>query len=275
MKVTKKQLKKLISEHIKLLKEERYDCIKDYMAMGYSRSEAQKECPPDEDDDDYGASYGGRSRSSYSRGGRFPKKTSYVGVEANAEKISALEASLEKKSDKFLNSVLSQLKGGRGLSAKQKAIVKKILIKTSPESVALFESSTRNYKMKITKRQLRRIIKEEKHKLLREQGGWEQQTGSMLLDFAQAWASLGGAVQEQVVAVTAAWERGAHEPDWSESVYEQNPNAIDMAVQRLGPFLRDLGEEGEFLWDALEEAQKIYREGDEEVEADARAAGDR
>jgi hypothetical protein len=139
MKVTKNQLKNLIG-NVELLKEERYDCIKDYMAMGYSRSEAYEECPPDEDDDDYGSSYGGRSRSSYSRGGRFPKKTTHVGVEANAEKIAALEASLEKKSDKFLNSVLSQLKGGRGLSAKQKAIVKKILIKNSPESVALFES---------------------------------------------------------------------------------------------------------------------------------------
>ena len=129
--------------------------------------------------------------------------------------------------------------------------------------------------MKITKLQIRKLIKEEKQKLLHEQGGWEQQTGSMLLDFAQAWASLGGAVQEQVVAVLGAWERGGHEPDWSETVYEQNPNAIDIAVQRLGPFLRDLGEEGEYLWDALEEAQKIYREGDEEVERDAAAAGDR
>ena len=126
--------------------------------------------------------------------------------------------------------------------------------------------------MKITKRQLRRIIKEEKQKLLAEQGGWEDESGSMLLDFAKAWAGLGGAVQEQVVAVLTAWSDGAHEPAWSEAVYEQNPNAIDMAVQRLGPFLRDLGEEGELLWDALEEAQKIYRQGDDEVASDRAAA---
>jgi hypothetical protein len=126
--------------------------------------------------------------------------------------------------------------------------------------------------MKITKRQLRRIIREEKQKLINE--NWERETGSMLIDFAQAWASLGGAVQEQVVAVLAAWSDGAHEPDWSDAVYEQNPNAIDMAVQRLGPFLRDLGEDGEYLWDALEEAQKVYRQGDREVEDDAGAAGD-
>ena len=105
--------------------------------------------------------------------------------------------------------------------------------------------------MKITKRQLKRLIKEEKRKLLKEQGGWEVETGSALLDFAQAWAGLGGAVQEQVVAVLAAWNEGGHEPDWSDAVYAQNPNAINMAVQRLGPVLRDLGEHGEMLWDAI------------------------
>jgi hypothetical protein len=130
--------------------------------------------------------------------------------------------------------------------------------------------------MKITKRQLRRIIKEEKLKLLGEQGGWENEsTSSQLLGFAQAWSALGSAVQEQVTAILAEWEKGAHEPDWSETVYEQNPNAIDMAVQRLGRFLSELGDDGELLWDALEAAQKIYRQGDEEVDADARAAGDR
>ena len=98
-------------------------------------------------------------------------------------------------------------------------------------------------------------------RLMKEQGGWDRATGSMLLDFAQAWAGLGGAVQEQVVAVLGAWERGGHEPDWSDTVYEQNPNAIDMAVQRLGPFLRDLGEEGEYVWDALEEAQLVFSKG--------------
>jgi hypothetical protein len=129
--------------------------------------------------------------------------------------------------------------------------------------------------MKITKRQLRRIIKEEKQKLLSEQGGWDVDPGNHLVSFAKAWAGLGGAVQEQVVAILVAWNDGAHDPDWKEAVYEQNPNAIDMAQQRLGPFLRELGEEGEILWDALEEAQKIYEQGEAEVEADARAAGDR
>ena len=115
--------------------------------------------------------------------------------------------------------------------------------------------------MKVSKKRLRSIIREEKSRLLSEQGGWDEETGSPLIDFAQAWSSLGGAVQEQVTAVLAAWNEGAHEPDWSDAVYQQNPNAIDMAVQRLGPLLRDLGEEGELVWDALEEAQKVYSEG--------------
>mgnify|MGYP003660681246 CR=1 FL=1 len=133
--------------------------------------------------------------------------------------------------------------------------------------------------MKITKRQLRRIIKEEKRKLIKEQYGQTVDPGNHLLSFANAWAGLGAAVQEQVTAILVAWNEGGHEPDWSMTVYEQNPAAIDMAVQKLIPFLRssnrDLGQDGETLLDALEEAQKIYRQGDAEVQADARAAGDR
>jgi hypothetical protein len=124
--------------------------------------------------------------------------------------------------------------------------------------------------MKITKRQLRRIIKEEKQKLLSEQS--DVDPGNYLVSFAKAWSGLGAAVQEQVVAILVEWNAGAHEPDWAETVYEQNPAAIDMAQQKLGPFLSDLGEDGETLADALEEAQKIYRQGDEEVEDDARAS---
>ena len=115
--------------------------------------------------------------------------------------------------------------------------------------------------MKVSKKRLRSIIREEKSRLLSEQGGWDEETGSPLIDFAQAWSSLGGAVQEQVTAVLAAWNEGAHEPDWSDAVYQQNPNAIEMAVRKLGPFLRDLGEEGELVWDALEEAQNVFNQG--------------
>ena len=134
--------------------------------------------------------------------------------------------------------------------------------------------------MKITKKHLRRIIKEERQKLLKEQWGGSVETGSDLIDFAKAYSSLGNAVQQQVEMLANAYiVQGAHEPDWSEAVYEQNPNAIDMAEQRLSPILKRLAREGnedaEYLLDMIEEAQKIYRQGDAEVEADARAAGDR
>ncbi len=117
--------------------------------------------------------------------------------------------------------------------------------------------------MKVSKKQLRSIIREERSRLLSEQGGWNAETNmSPLLDFAQAWSGLGGAVQEQVVSVLAAWQEGAHEPDWSDAVYEQNPNAIEMAGEKLMPLLRDMNwEPAEELMDALEEALKVINEG--------------
>ena len=131
--------------------------------------------------------------------------------------------------------------------------------------------------MKITKRQLKRIIKEEKASLLKEQWG-HVDSGSPLIDFAQTWATLGGAVQDQVSAIMAAYHdsNGVGDQRFNQAVYEQNPNAIDMAMDRLGQTLRygDLGEEGEAILIALEEAQDLFIRGDIEVEADARAAGD-
>jgi hypothetical protein len=52
--------------------------------------------------------------------------------------------------------------------------------------------------MKITKRQLKRIIKEEKKKLLKEQWGASIETGSELIEFSRAYASLGAAVQDSL-----------------------------------------------------------------------------
>jgi hypothetical protein len=78
---------------------------------------------------------GGRSRYSSQR------RTTHVGANANADKIAAVEKALEAKPNKFLSSILTQLKGGRGLSAKQNKIVKRILSKTAAaESASLFES---------------------------------------------------------------------------------------------------------------------------------------
>jgi len=131
--------------------------------------------------------------------------------------------------------------------------------------------------MKITKRQLRKLIKEEKTALLKEQWG-HVDSGSPLIDFAQAWAGLGGAVQDQVSAIMEAYHNsnGIGDQRFNEAVYDQNPNAINMAMERLGQVLRygDLGEEGDSILLALEGAQDIFLEGEMEVEADARAAGD-
>lgn len=131
MKITRKQISRIIKEAI--LKEEAADCIKDYMRMGYSRAQAYKEC--DDGSDDY---------SSYSRP-RYNsrRKTSFVGANANSAQIKAVEAALEAKPNNFLSSVLDQLKRGRGLSSKQKSIVKKILAKTNKEAASLFENTLR------------------------------------------------------------------------------------------------------------------------------------
>ena len=161
MKITKRQLGRIIKEEKrKLLKEEGADCIKDYIAMGYSRAEAYKECDA-YDEEDSGGGYSHTNRYSSK-----PRKTSYVGSDANADQITAIETALSAKPNNFLQSVLGQLKKGRGLSGKQKSIVKSIIAKTAPESASLFEA--KDNKMKITKRQLKRIIKEEKAQLLRE-----------------------------------------------------------------------------------------------------------
>ena len=128
MKVTKRQLKKIVQEAI--LKEEPSDYYRDYRSGSISYEEYQQMVR------DYERRTGGGSsgRSSYRR------KTSYVGADANADKIGAIEAALAKKPNNFLQSILDQLKAGRGLSSKQKGIVRKILQKTDPSAVVLFES---------------------------------------------------------------------------------------------------------------------------------------
>ena len=126
--------------------------------------------------------------------------------------------------------------------------------------------------MKITKRQLRRIIKEEKAKILKEQWG-SQEALSPLVEFAQAWTGLGGAVQEQMIDVINGYIENN-----PENVYEINPNALDLAMERLSGPLRNLADGGGCdtdatdIRDALEWAQNIFAQGDAEVEADRLAA---
>ena len=132
--------------------------------------------------------------------------------------------------------------------------------------------------MKISKRRIKRIVLEEQYKLLREQwGAASREPPSPLIEFAQAWSGLGNAVQEQVMMLLQVYiQTGGNGDDWMDAVYEQNPNAIDMAWDRLARPLRSMESYGDStdLLDALEEAMFVYQQGDEEVEADARAAGD-
>ena len=126
--------------------------------------------------------------------------------------------------------------------------------------------------MKITKKQLRRIIKEEKRNILKEQWG-NQESLSPLVAFGQAWSGLGGAIQEQMVTLSNAFIENRQE-----GVYELNPNAVNMAEQRLRSSLTSLGQtnpDAEELLEAIDWALDIFLQGDEEVEADATAAGDR
>jgi cytochrome oxidase Cu insertion factor (SCO1/SenC/PrrC family) len=126
--------------------------------------------------------------------------------------------------------------------------------------------------MKITKRQLQRLIKEGVHKqlknrhkrALREQGGWGVETGSDLMDFAKAYAGLGGAVQEQVDAIVAAYfnSGGSEDERFAEAVYEQNPNAIDMAYDKLGRVLGMMdGDDALGIQEALQAAMELVNEG--------------
>ena len=117
--------------------------------------------------------------------------------------------------------------------------------------------------MKITKRQLRRISKEEKAKLLRE----ARDTGgaSPLIDFAAAYAGLGSAVQDQVIALVEAMvQYGEDSPEFEDAVFAQNPNAIAMAERALTSSLNMLGQtnpDAEDLLTALEAAAVIANEG--------------
>ena len=133
--------------------------------------------------------------------------------------------------------------------------------------------------MKVTKKQLRRIIQEEVGKdlkkrkvLLREFGAMDKEIMMPLVQFAQAWSGLGDAIQSQIIDVV----NGYVEND-QEAVYEINPAALERAIQRLSRPLDMMrgSEEAEEMMGALDWAQDIFRQGDEEVEADARAAGDR
>jgi len=131
MKVTKRQLRKIISEAVQLLKEEEADYYRDYRSGLITREEYEQAVAAFRRRSGYSGSgrtrRGSGYRSTYdSRTGR-ARKTTFVGSDSNAAKIKAVEDAIAIKPNNFLNSVLGQLKNGRGLSAKQNSVVRKIL----------------------------------------------------------------------------------------------------------------------------------------------------
>ena len=123
--------------------------------------------------------------------------------------------------------------------------------------------------MKITKRQLKRIIKEEKRKLLSEQGSaWGSGANPniladySILDFAIAWGTLGQQIQEQVLALLEAYGAGGHRPTWEDAIHAQDPAAIRQAMDTLGPSLQKMQDfdEGFDIYSALKDALEMYEE---------------
>ncbi len=111
--------------------------------------------------------------------------------------------------------------------------------------------------MKITKKHLKRIIKEEKQKLLNEFGAMDKEAMSPLVQFAQAWSGLGDAIQSQMIDLINGYVENR-----TDAVYEINPNAFDRASERLSGPLMTLGQsnpDAEELIEAMEWAEEIMK----------------
>ena len=102
--------------------------------------------------------------------------------------------------------------------------------------------------MKITKRQLRRIIKEEKANILKEQrsgAGADFETGSILVEFAQQYAALGSAIQEQLNEVIKVYlVDGGFPEELEDAIMQQNPAALERAVGQLRRTVSQMDDEG-------------------------------
>ena len=135
MKITKRQLKQIIREESNKFNESARRRAQ-YRAMRDPSYEVPVGMEWDEPyDDRYD------DPDHYARATRYKRKTTYAGREALEPMITAVQAALAAKPNSFLQSVLSQMEAGRMPSAKQKAIVKRIVKKHNPASAQLFESA--------------------------------------------------------------------------------------------------------------------------------------
>jgi|LWDU01.1.fsa_nt_gi hypothetical protein len=163
MKITKRQIRRIIHEEKKRLLQE-YELYVDEKGNVYD-----DEGNVEPRGQNFGSRYGGETylgtnppwRKRQSSG---PPSTGSV----RSKQLAAAEKMLSVKTSNFLQSLVDQMTAGRSLSDKQVAVMKKILVKHDPKNKELFEGKKM---VKITKRQLKRIIREEKGKLLERRGG--------------------------------------------------------------------------------------------------------
>ena len=113
--------------------------------------------------------------------------------------------------------------------------------------------------MRFTRRRLRKIIREEKRRILEEAWSDPTQTGSSLIAFARVYSGLGDAVQSQVDSIVAAANSFSLDSEqFEEAASEQNPNAIRVALEKLTSVGRALGGEGDDVLDALNTALELH-----------------
>ena len=121
--------------------------------------------------------------------------------------------------------------------------------------------------MKITKRQLRRIIKEEKTKILKEQrsgAGADFETGSILVEFAQQYAALGSAIQEQLNEVIKVYlVDGGFPEELEDAIMQQNPAALEGGVRQLRRTVSQMASEG---YEEAEDLMNLFEEIDATLE---------
>lgn len=159
MRITKRQLSKIIKEEkLKLLKE--YEVYVDEDGNVHD-----DEGNVEKKGSSFGKRYGGETYTGTNQPWMSGRKKSVppMAGSVRGQQLAAVEAYLVNKPSKFLQSLADQMNAGKKLSGKQLAIMKKVLVKHDRANEKLFEG-----KMRITKRQLKRIIKEEKDKVLRE-----------------------------------------------------------------------------------------------------------
>ena len=127
--------------------------------------------------------------------------------------------------------------------------------------------------MKITKRQLRRIIKEEKRKLLNE-GIYEGASGP-LVTLCQAWSRMGNeSLQGSVAGFIAADAEGKFEELFKRG--DVTFHAIDMAHKYLVPALEAVNDpEAKAMLETITKAKKLRggERGDREYSGIAKRKG--